>query len=122
MTVRRHIKVFFASPGDVEEERQAFRELLNDLSNGSEYVFLAHGFEDVLAATGHRPQDLINSLADECDVFLCVFHRRWGQGSPDAVGYSAYTEEEFQRALRRYLHTGRPEIFCFFKEALNFRG
>jgi hypothetical protein len=116
MSTRHHIRVFFASPGDVEEERHAFRDLLHDLSARTAYVFQPLGFEDVLASTGHRPQDLINSLVDECEVFLSVFHRRWGQSSADAVGYSAYTEEEFKRALRRFEETGSPEIFCFFKQ------
>lgn len=113
---RHQVKVFLASPGDVEGERHAFRDLLHDLSARTDQEFTPLGFEDVLASTGQRPQDLINDLLDECDVFILVFHRRWGQASTDAVGYTAYTEEEFQRALRRFNETGAPQIICFFKQ------
>lgn len=115
MPEQHTIRVFFASPGDLEEERHVFGEVLSALSNRSRHRFLPLGFEDVLASTGPRPQDIINRLVDQCDVFLAVFHRRWGQCSPDAAVYTAYTEEEFERANRRFAHTGAPEIFCFFK-------
>ncbi|MEN6369851.1 MAG: DUF4062 domain-containing protein [Thermotogota bacterium] len=113
---RHRIGVFLASPGDVEEERHAFRDLLHELSGRTDYEFTPVGFEDLLASTGPRPQDSINALLDQCDVFLCVFHRRWGQTCADSVGYTAYTEEEFQRALRRFKQTGAPRIMCFFKQ------
>jgi hypothetical protein len=115
MPVQRTIRVFFASPGDVEEERHVFSEVLQALSNRSGHRFLPLGFENALASTGHRPQDIINGLVDQCDVFLAVFHRRWGQYSPDAAVYMGYTEEEFERAKRRFANTRSPEIFCFFK-------
>lgn len=110
------IRVFFASPGDVEEERQLASEMLQRLSARSDYVFELLGFESALAATAHRPQDIINTFVDQCDVFLAVFHRHWGQRSPDTVAYTSYTEEEFERAKRRLESTGAPEIFCFFKQ------
>jgi len=115
MSVKRTIRVFFASPGDVEEERRMFPEVMETLSNRSGYRFQPLGFENALASTKQRPQDIINGLVDQCDIFLAVFHRRWGQYSSDTVGYTGYTEEEFERANRRFADTGAPEIFCFFK-------
>lgn len=115
MSAQRTIRVFLASPGDVEEERRVFVDVIEMLSNRSGYCFQSLGFENALASTGNRPQDIINSLVDQCDVFLAVFHRRWGQPSSDTVGYTCYTEEEFERANRRFAITGAPEIFCFFK-------
>jgi len=112
----RTIRVFFASPGDLEEERVLTAETLRQLSERSAYTFELLGFEGVLAATAHRPQDIINGLVDQCDVFLAVFHRRWGQLPPDTAAYTSYTEEEFERAKRRLGTTGAPEIFCFFKQ------
>jgi|GEM_PF-2210589 len=115
MPVSRTIRVFLASPGDIEEERRVFREVIVKLSSLSEYRFQSLGFENALASTGNRPQDNINALIDQCDVFLTVFYRRWGCYSSDTVVYTGYTEEEFERANRRLANTGAPEIFCFFK-------
>jgi len=114
--VARTIRVFFASPGDLEEERHLTSEALQQMSERSEYTFKFQGFESVLATTARRPQDVINTLVDECDVFIAVFHRRWGQPPQDTVACTSYTEEEFERAKRRFVSTGSPEIFCFFKQ------
>jgi hypothetical protein len=115
MPEEREIRVFLASAGDVEEERHLFREVLATLSSRRGVRFTPLGWEDTLAVTGRRPQDVINGLVDQCDVFVAVFHRRWGQNAPEAVANTSYTEEEFERALRRLGATGSPEIFCFFK-------
>ena len=112
----RTIRVFFASPGDLEEERHLVQEALQRLSSRSPHTFEYLGYEELKAHTGSRPQDLINALVDQCDVFLAVFHRRWGQASPDTATYTSYTEEEFERARRRLSATASPEIFCFFKQ------
>jgi len=114
--VGRTIRVFFASPSDLEEERHLTSEILQQMSEGSEYTFELIGFENVLATTAQRPQDIINTLVDQCDVFLAVFYRRWGQSPRDTVACTSYTEEEFERAKRRLVSTGNPEIFCFFKQ------
>jgi hypothetical protein len=113
--VARTIQVFFASPGDLEEEQHLAAETLRQMSERSEYTFTLLGFERVLATAGRRPQDVINTLVDQCDVFMAVFHRRWGQPPQDTVACTSYTEEEFERAKRRFVSTGAPEIFCFFK-------
>lgn len=112
----RTIRVFFASPGDLVEERQLASETLRQMSERSGHTFVFQGFERVLATTARRPQDVINTLVDECDVFISVFHRRWGQPPQDSVACTSYTEEEFERAKRRFVSTGAPEIFCFFKQ------
>lgn len=95
MPDQREIRVFFASAGDVEEERYVFREALTSLSRRRGILYTPLGFEDALAATGRRPQEIINDLVDQCDVFVVAFHRQWGQNASDAVAYTAYTEEEF---------------------------
>jgi hypothetical protein len=111
----RSICVFLASTGDVEEERHAFREILQELSSNTSFQFTPTGFEDALAATGPLSQAAINKLVDDCDVFVAVFHRRWGQPAPETAVYTSCTEEEFERANRRFGESGIPEIFCFFK-------
>lgn len=119
-TVKRKIRVFIASPGDLLEEREAFRATIRQLNAGFgdganvEYVpFL--GWEGMIDSTGRRNQSVINEEIDSCDVFILVMYRRWGQYAPDAAPYSSYTEEEFHRALDRWRSSKAPEIFVFFK-------
>ncbi len=115
---KRNIAVFIASPGDLGAERERFRETivkLNDgFGDGRGVTFEALGWEDTLAVSGRRSQGVINRDIDLCDVFILVLNRRWGQKAPDSE-YSSYTEEEFQRAMARFISEKSPEIFIFFK-------
>src|SRR5262245_27881183 len=115
---KKIVRVFIASPGDLVQERSAFKEQIDDLNNGfgdgAGIKFVPLGWEDTLASTGRRVQAVINQEIDTCDVFLLAMHRRWGQPAPDSA-YSSYTEEEFHRALQRFTKTGAPKVFVFFK-------
>lgn len=97
---RREIRVFLASPGDLEIERQVFYEILPQLSLPLGVEFIPTGYELAPATVGERPQDLINRSVDACDVFVAVFHRRWGQGASDSVGSASYTGEYTKGASR----------------------
>ncbi|MEO0574209.1 MAG: tetratricopeptide repeat protein [Pseudomonadota bacterium] len=116
----RDIKVFMASPGDLTEERAAFRDQIRILNQGfgegAGVNFVPLGWEDVPPTTGNRPQALINELIDSCELIFVAFYERWGQASPDAAPYSSYTEEEFFRAYNRQNKTGNPSIVVLFKE------
>lgn len=116
---KRLIEVFIASPGDLSVEREAFKNVIDDLNigfgDGAGVEFKALGWEDTLAVTGRRSQAVINQEVDRCDVFVLALNRRWGQEAPDSP-YSSYTEEEFHRALDRWKKDGAPEIFVFFKD------
>lgn len=118
--MKRHIKVFIASPNDLSSERKAFKEVIENLNagfgDGAQVEFEAIGWEDTLATTGRRNQSVINEEIDLCDIFILVFYRRWGQEAPDAKPYTSYTEEEFYRALDRWQKEGKPEIYAFFKK------
>jgi len=74
--------------------------------DGAGVKFEALGWEDTLASTGRRSQEVINREIDCCDVFILAMHRRWGQAAPDAQPYSSYTEEEFHRAFHRWQGSG----------------
>src|SRR6266404_9379491 len=99
------IKVFIASQGDLAVERAAFKEVIDQLNDGfgdgAAVKFDPLGWEDTLATTGRRSQEVINLEVDRCDVFVLAMHRRWGQDAPDSA-YSSYTEEEFHRAYDRW--------------------
>ncbi len=114
----RKIRVFIASPSDLESERLVFRNICQELNegfgDGAGIRFEPLGWEDTLSSVGRRNQSVINQEIDCCDVFVLVLYRRWGQRAPDSR-FSSYTEEEFHRALDRLRHTKAPEIFVFFK-------
>ena len=117
--MKKKISVFIASPGDLSNERNLFRDAIKQLNvgfgDGANVEYEALGWEDILASTGRRSQGVINEEIDKCDVFILAMHRRWGQEAPDAKPYSSYTEEEFYRALERLKKEYNPEIFVFFK-------
>ena len=124
MGTTKTIKVFIASPGDLAEERRAFKEVVDGLNKGfgrgADVVFEPLGWEDALSQVGRRSQAVINQDIDACDVFILAMWRRWGQEAPDAAPYTSYTEEEFYRALaRREKKNGdgprRPAVCVFFK-------
>ena len=78
-------KVFIASPGDVPEERAVARDVCRQLDEDplirkEDATFRAVGWKDAFPGPG-RPQEIINRLVKECDLFVCLFHKRLGTPS-----------------------------------------
>lgn len=109
------LRVFLASPSDLREERYAIRTLVDRINHivASDLGCVVEllGWEDTLPGAG-RPQSLINQDVDQCDLFLGLLHRRWGQPTGD---FASGFEEEFCRAEARRADTGSPDIWLFFK-------
>jgi len=70
------------------------------------------GWEDALPGAG-RPQDIINHLVDGCDIFVCIFHKRFG--SPTGEEESG-TLEEILRAYDCWKGKKKPQIMIYFKD------
>ena len=72
MTDVRTIRVFIASPGELAVERAAFQQVLEELNAGFgdalDIKFEPLGWEDTLASTGRRSQEVINREIDRCDA------------------------------------------------------
>ena len=120
MTAMKTLRVFLASPGDLEEERRAFVAALKKLNRG---WGSRHGtrfepltWEGKVIPAGPRSQAVINELIEACDVFILALYKRWGQAAPDS-GFSSFTEEEFQTAVARLVAAGQApiNIFVFLK-------
>ncbi len=111
----REVVVFIASPGDVSDEREAVRKAAEELNNLHSSVSAVRvrvtGWEHV-QPEHERPQEVINELVDECDVFIGVLYKKWG--SPTGQFDSGF-EEEYERALKRRKETGSPDIAIYFK-------
>jgi hypothetical protein len=113
--VRNVLNVFLASPSDRGDERRLAREVIEEINR---YIRRLNwhvellGWEDTLPGFS-RPQELINRDVDSCQLFLGILWRRWGQPTGQ---YDSGFEEEFDRAKRRKLKEGSPEIWISFKE------
>ncbi|MDZ7311412.1 MAG: NACHT domain-containing protein [candidate division KSB1 bacterium] len=112
----RLLKVFIASPGDVKLEREKARDEILSLRS----VAQKHGFDlqplgwEIDAAPGAgRPQELINSLVRECDLFIGILWRRFGVPTGEA---ESGTLEEFNLARERFAKERTPEIMLYFRE------
>ena len=108
------LRVFLASPSDLEDERKATKEMADRLNltiRAAGWTVELLGWEDRLPGFG-RPQAQINDDVDACDLFLGVLWCRWG--SPTGEFKSGF-EEEFERAISRRKRSESPEIWIYFK-------
>jgi hypothetical protein len=119
LSTRKIIRAFLASPGDLQEERKAIREVVDDFNeswaNELGYQVELVGWEETVAGFG-RPQYLINQDLDRCDLFLGMIFKRWGTPPDHSGDFSSGFEEEFERSIARREKTGSPEISLFFKQ------
>lgn len=118
-STRKIIRAFLASPGDLQEERKAIRDVVvewnESWANELGYQVELIGWEETVSRFG-RPQNLINQEVDRCDLFVGMMWKKWGT-SPDCGGaFSSGFQEEFERSMARRERSGIPEISLFFKE------
>ena len=108
------LRVFLASPSDLEAERKEMKKLvdrINSTIQGTNLIVELLGWEDRLPGYG-RPQAQINEDVDVCDLFVGVLWRRWGSPTGE---YKSGFEEEFERAVNRRRQSDSPEIWIYFK-------
>ncbi len=90
-------------------ERDAFRNFVsteNDTLHGTGiYLEIVQWeyFTDHVSYSGKQAE--YNAAIRECDMVVCLFHRKAGR----------YTVEEFDTALGHYREHGRPLIYTYFK-------
>lgn len=105
------------SPGDLAEERQAAKAVVdgvNGVANHLGYQLELVGWEDTPSKFG-RPQATINQELERCDYFLGLMWERWGT-PPDISGkFTSGFEEEYELSIARRKKEGRPEIGMHFK-------
>ena len=112
--LRKVIKIFFASPSDVDKERKSFRSIIQEanrlMANPMGVQLDALGWEDTLPGKG-RPQGLINADLKNADLIVFVFWKRWGTPTGS---FSSGTEEEFAVA-RQLAAEGSSDVWLYFK-------
>lgn len=116
---RSVVRVFLASPGDLQHERRAARtvaERFNQLwADQLGYQIDLVGWEETVTRFG-RPQELINRDVERCELFIGLMWKKWGT-APDLTGqFTSGFEEEFRTSVARRAETGTPEISLLFKK------
>lgn len=117
----KYYKIFIASPGGLIEERNKFRETIEEFNRidaiNRGFYFQPVGWEDTLGQFG-RPQEIINMDLKTCDFMFIVLHDRWGSPTSLDSKYSSGTEEEFHLGLECLNDDNMPmlRIALFFKD------
>jgi len=116
------LKIFVSSPGDVAEERELTRRVIQRLGDEfSQSVILEPVLwehEPLLATSSFQPQIADPALTD---IVVCILWSRLGSPLPkeirreDGKPYSSGTEYEFDLAHRSWSETGKPEILFYRK-------
>jgi hypothetical protein len=108
----RVFRVFIASPGDVQEERELIRNSLydwNDIYSSSRRIMLQPiGWErNSIPEMGAHPQKILNTqLLDNADVLIAIFWTRLG--TPTDTHQSGTVEE-----IEEHLEKGKPALIYF---------
>ncbi len=115
------IKIFLASPSDVQPERELIFALKNELDDliGKPYQLrfeFVNWERTAYPGIGEDAQDVINkNIKDEYNIFIGVFWQRFG--TPTNRSESG-TKEEFERALKKYRSDqASSHIMLYFKTA-----
>lgn len=113
------VRVFIGSPGGLEDERRAAREIIQEINQAhSEHwgcQFKLVGWEDTIPGY-QRPQSLINIDLDKCQYFIGVLWNRWGtKPDLDGSGFTSGFEEEFCRARDLNATGSMKDIALYFK-------
>lgn len=119
----KEVRVFIASPGDVEEERWKAVEIINELNSDIAYskglTLIPITGADVASEIGERVQQVILERINmgEIDIFVGIMWQRFG--TPTGEDYESGTEEEFHVAYDQWKVKGSPHIMFFFNEVLD---
>lgn len=118
MTAPQHdvrIRIFFSSPGDVQEEREVAQDVVQELQRleGEELgVNLVYrGWETDTYPEIGRPQGVINQQIGDYEIFVGVFWNRYGSPTGEA---ESGTVEEFENALDNRDEDGIPAVLFYF--------
>ena len=119
---RNLVRIFVASPSDVQSERALAEEVVKELNTtiGDTYgirLETKKWEKDTYPAIGKYSQDVINKQIGEYDIFVGIMKHKFG--TPTQAAESG-TEEEFNRAYDNFKNDGScKNLMLFFsKESL----
>lgn len=113
-------RIFLASPGDVKDERNIVKDVVDDFNNTfseelNAVLKLIRWETHTYPSFGEDAQSVINEqIKDEYDIFIGILWRRFG--SP-TLKYNSGTEEEFYRAFQKYTNSPSDiRIMIYFND------
>lgn len=114
-TTITHLKVFIASPSDLNEERNVVKQVVNELNiiypnHYGIFLDILTWEENTYPAFGEDGQDVINKQIPEYDIFIGMMWSRFGTPTKR---FSSGTKEEFERAYLKY-QSNSNEVFILF--------
>jgi internalin A len=124
MKTKQVLRIVVASPGDVQTERdiladRVIPELNKGIAKDRDIILELDRWEESHPGFHlNGPQGLIDEILQipDCDIFICLFWKRFGTslkiGDIDRTG----TEHEFDDAIKAWRAKGTPKIMMYFKE------
>lgn len=117
----KRIRVFVASPSDVQRERDLLLGIINELNRTCDSLLgqamvrleLLRWETDTFPDVG-RAQALITEQIGDYDIFIGILWTRLGTPTEKAV---SGTIEEYEKAYARWQETARPHICFYFNRA-----
>ena len=111
----RHYRVMVASPGDVQEERNAVPGVIEQVNRtlGKELGFHLDPWlwEKDAAPGAGEPQQLINPHLDQAQIVIVILWNRLGTPTRNA---DSGTVEEFTRAFDNWQQRKSPRVMVYF--------
>ena len=118
----REIRIFLASPSDVNDERRVVSDIISELnrtiSPDLDVFIRLIRWEDMVPGVGKTAQQVILDQADieSSDAFIEVLWNRFGTPTGQAA---SGTEEEFNLACKALRLHDRPRIMLYFCKRLS---
>jgi len=113
------LRVFIASPGDTEEERNRLDSVIDEINRGIAgdrglVLELVRWETHVRPGMGSDAQEIINRQLPDVDIVVGIFWKRLGTPTPRA---ESGTAEEIEAAIERWRERGGIEILTYFNQS-----
>jgi hypothetical protein len=114
---KRPLRILIASPGDVNEERQAIRDVIKNINYWAIFANIEFSTIDwenySYPSIGDYPQDALNNqFKGKYDILIGVFWSRIGTKTPN---YESGSIEEIEIAIDRYKKQRNVNVMLYFK-------
>ncbi len=111
--------VFVSSPSDVKKERDSLREIIDEVNttHGEPFGYRLQlwQYENEARPSAEKPQDLINHILPEYQIFIGIMWKRFGTPTPTA---GSGTEEEYNNAYKAWQQKNVIDIMFYFSQKL----